>query len=907
MRTLGCYNGALLRTASLSALALCAMAGVSPALAQDADEEDAEETIVVTGSRIAAAPVGSAATVLGREQIETSAGVTIDRVIKELPANFDLGVSENSRAQTGGAGNIVYGNTVNLRGIGAFATLVLIDGHRVVNNSRSTDPSVLPTLGVQRVEVLADGASAVYGSDAVAGVVNLIPRRNLDGLEAFARYGFAEEGSFDELAAGVAFGQRFDRGQFMVAYEHVERSNLAGSDRDFFTNDLRPFGGSDFRATRCSPGNLIVGPITYPLPTQLTPATAASLVAGPANRCDSQTGQDLFPEQQYDSANATFNFEIADWVEFFADGFFSRREFFRNGATANARLTVPATNAFFVPLPGITLPACPGSVAAPPGTVCATIDYNFSRERPSLQSSGYAKSWQVTPGLRFNLPHDWTAEVLVGVGETRDFSGSYDGVNNTALNAALASTNASTAFDPFGGGRTSDAVLAGIFNQIFLAPTYGDLTMYEGRINGPLFDLPGGRVMLAAGYERQEFEAALGSARGNPGTAMAWRYFDRSVDSAYLEVLVPLFGGDNAMPGLEELTINAAIRHDKYSDAGKTTNPKIGVNWMPTDRLTIRGSYGTAFRAPTIPEIYGNSNNLFGQNYTNPAGGAPLLGFALSGANTNLGPEEATTWSIGADFEPLDSLRLSLTYFDVAYNNQVIANLSNLAILSQEAQYAGTGIILRDQAARDRVQALLNSGITVLGTALPGGTSAGVNIFVDGRSQNLGKSITRGLDFAADYTFDISGDDTLSLAASGTWLLDYKVAVTPTGPLLDQLNRIFQPLKFKARISAEWDHGPFSLRGVASHVGGYTNTAITPNQQVSSFTPVDLAFTWRVGQSLGGNMLESLALTAEVRNLFDSGPPFVNIAPGGNGSGGYDATAASPIGRMFSFGARVAF
>lgn len=882
-----------LRSTSFAALALASLS--MPAMAQDGpDAESEDDRIIVTGSRISEAPVGSVATVLGRDQIETSAGITIDRVIKELPANFDLGVSENSRGQTGGSGNITYGNTVNLRGIGPYATLVLIDGHRVVNNSRSTDPSVLPTLGVQRIEVLADGASAVYGSDAVAGVVNLIPRRNLDGAEFFARYGAAEDGRFDESAFGAAFGQQFSGGQFMVAYEHVYRDNLSGDERDFFVSDQRPFGGNDFRTTRCSPGTLVIGTTTYALPAQYTQANANTIVAGTTNKCDTNPGQDLIPRQEYDSFNGTFDLDLTDWLEVFVDGFWSKRSFERLGAAANARLTVPQTNAFFVRPAGFT------------GTTYS-IDYNFSRERPSLISEGYAKSWQVTPGLRFNLPADWSAEVLMGIGETRDFSGSYDGVSNPNLNAALASSNPGTAFDPYGLGRTQPGVISSIFNQIFLAPTNGDLTMYEARANGPLFALPGGDVMLAAGYERQEFDVALGSARGNPGTPIVFRNFGRNVNSVYGELLVPIFGDGNAVAGLQELTLNAAVRYDSYSDVGNTTNPKIGINWVPVDGLTIRANYGTAFRAPTIPEIYGNSNNLFGQNYTNPAGGAPLLGFALSGANTDLSPETATTWSVGADFEPVQNLKLSLTYFDVDYTNQVIANLSNLEVLTQEAQYAGTGVILRDQAARDRVQALLNQGIVVLGTAIPSGNVANVNIFVDGRSRNLGKSITRGLDFNADYQMDLGGSDTLSFNASGTYLLDYKLAVTPTGPLLNELNNIFRPLKFKMRTSVEWEHGPITARVMATHIGGYNNTAIKPNEKVGSYTPVDLSVTWRIGEMMTDTAMEGLALSAEVRNVFDIDPPFVNISPGGNGSGGYDATAASPIGRMFALGARLVF
>ena len=155
------------------------------AQAQDAPQEAAEEAaptnseIIVTGSRVRGeAPVGAAVTALGRKDIETSSAVTVDRMIREVPQVFDLGVSENSRGQSGGSGNITYGNSVNLRGIGPYATLIIVDGHRVTNNSRSIDPSTIPSLGVERIEIIADGASAIYGSDAVAISMKrrLVPR-----------------------------------------------------------------------------------------------------------------------------------------------------------------------------------------------------------------------------------------------------------------------------------------------------------------------------------------------------------------------------------------------------------------------------------------------------------------------------------------------------------------------------------------------------------------------------------------------------------------------------------------------------------------------------------------------------------------------------------------------------------
>ena len=882
-------------TASALAVAF-ALAQTGVAFAQSADDESVnrDDEIIVTGSRVRGeAPVGSTVTTLGRAEIEDSGAVTVDRMIKEIPQNFDLGVSENSRGQSGGSGNIVYGNTVNLRGIGPYATLVLIDGHRVTNNSRSIDPSVLPSLGVERVEVVADGASAIYGSDAVAGVVNIIPRRTLNGGEVLARRGMAGDGALHETTLGIALGKTWDGGQIMVAYEHVERTNLSGDDRDFFTSDLRANGGPDGRTTRCNPGTIRAGGLTYAIPGGgVTQATASSLVAGTTNRCELQANQDLIPEQNYDSFNATGRLDVTNWLTVSFDGFYSKREFYRKSAFSSATITVPQTNAFFVRPAGFT------------GT-SYTIDYMFT-ELPANDSFGFAESWQFTPSVKVRLPGDFELEALYGYGKTKDLSEAYTAINNGALNAALASSNPATAFDPYGLGRTDPALYATLANNIFLAPTNGKLKTYQASLNGPLFTLPGGQVKIATGFERQEFDVALGSARGGPTTPLVFRNFGRNVDSYYAELYIPIFGDSNAMGGFQRLELNAAVRHDKYSDVGSTTNPKFGVNWTPVDGVKFRGSYGTSFRAPTIPEIYGNSNNLFVQNYSNPTGGT-ITGVALSGQNLNLKPETAETWSIGVDFDLVQNLNIGLTYWDVTYENQVLANLSNLGILGNAALYNGTDILFTGTAAGQQVQNYIGQGIGVVGTLPPGGASA-VTVFVDGRSQNLGVSRTKGIDFTATYQLDLSADDTLSFNVNGTYLTSYKVAITPSAPLNDQLNLIFNPLKFKSRASVTWDHGDLSARLLWTHVNGYTNNLANPRQEVSSYNPIDLSLRWTIGdKDADGFFAKGMTLGFEVRNLLDEDPPYVNIAPSGNGSGGYDATAADPIGRLFAVSVRKSF
>jgi iron complex outermembrane receptor protein len=877
--------------------------GTANLLAQDdttdtEDESDALlEEVIVTGSRIRNAdPVGSAVISLSREDITASGAVTVDRIIREVPQIFDLGVSENSRAQSGGAGNIVYSNSANLRGLGPYATLIIVDGHRVVSNGRSVDPSVIPTLGAARVEILADGASAIYGSDAVAGVVNIIPRRDLDGAEVLGRYGISEDGDFDEYQVGAAWGNVWDNGQFMLAYEHVFRSNLNGLDRDFFVNDQRPWGGNDFRTTLCSPGTITAAGVTYAIPEGgVTPATAGSLVPGTRNLCNTSIGQDLFPEQEYDSLNTTWTIDLTDRLTFFGDGFYSDRQYVRQPGYATATLAVPSTNAFFVAPPGFT------------GTT-TSINYNFVDDLPRDTQTGGAENWQITPGLRYSLFSDWQIQGMISYGENDDAADSYRAINNTALGAALASNNPANAFDPYGLHRTSDTVLAAISDQIFLAPTLNEFTDYQLSADGTLVELPGGAMKLAVGFERQEHETDLGSARGGPTAPMVFRHFERDINSAYAEILVPFIGAANAMSGASRLELTAAVRYDDYSDVGDTTNPKFGLNWSPVDQLTVRATYGTSFRAPLISQIYGNSNALFGQNYTNPAGGAPLLGFALSAPNLELEPETADTWTMGFNWDVNDSLFVSLTYFDIEYEDQVEAYLSDLAILTKAAEFEGTGIILYGQDAANRVIELLAQGVPLARGSFPGGNPANVTLFVDGRNNNLGRTTTSGFDFALNYRWETNGAGDFMFFANGMWMTDFNVSITPTGTPKDYLNKIFQPAEFRTRVGVVWNMGDWRTELRSTYLNGYDNNTLLVPQSVSSYMPVDLSVAWNVGGGDGADFFSSgLVLGFEVRNLFDEDPPYVNIAPGGNGSGGYDATAANPIGRLYSVNLRKSF
>lgn len=848
------------------------------------------EQIVVTGSRIRGmAPVGSPVVTVGRGDIEASGAISTAQLLQEVPQVSNLGVSDSSRGQAGGSGNITYGSSVNLRGIGPYATLTLIDGHRVVpqgTTGTGVDPSIIPTLALQRVEVVADGASAIYGSDAVAGVVNLILRRNVEGVETMVHYGTAD--GYDEKQAGALWGHKWKSGQAMVAIQHDDHTALDGLDRDFFRGDLTAEGGGDFRSTQCAPGNIVIGSSTYPIPAGgVTKANAASLVAGAANKCDNLQYQDILPSQKRDSGVFTFNQDLGHGVSLYADGFLTRRAYdFQAGATSS-NVTVPSTNPFYV-----------RPLGAPAGS-SETVAYSFAGQLPYNDNIGYSRSANLTVGADVNLAAGWKAGALYTWGRDNDQSVTQYGLNSAALTAALASTNPATALNVFG-GTNSQAVLDAIASKVSISPGQTTYQNVQLKADGPVAQLPGGALRAAVGYEGQSTVGEGGQINGTwASLTSAMIEESRRVNSLYGELAAPLVGANNQLPGVYKLDLDVAGRVDRYSDVGYTHNPKVGLNWSPIESVTVHGSYGTSFRAPGLTQIKGYANGgvggLYVQNYSDPTlGGALRVGVAYNGPNFDLKPETARTRSLGVDWAPSfgHNTKFSLTFFDIKYDNQITGYLSDLTLLNREAQLAGTGIITRNPS-----QALVNQLIAnnVLSSGILPSTWT---LVIDGRNKNLGSSVTDGLDFQASTRFPTDDYGDFGLGLSGTYLTKYEVANSPGAPMVDYLNVIYNPLRLKTRLSGTWNIGPWYANAYVNFTNAYTNNLTAPQQQVASNTTVDLRLSYSVED--GMRWLSGSTIALGVVNAFNRMPPFVNISQSTNGGGGFDPTVTNPIGRIVS-------
>ena len=840
-------------------------------LAQDGAEPTDKDEIVVTGSRIRGIEaVGSNVISIDMEDIQAEPVISTNDLLRRVPQVVSLGANRAGGSAQNGAANATRGAGINLRGISTNATLLLYDGRRFPpqgTQGQFTDPSVIPSLALGRVEVVADGASAIYGSDAVAGVVNLILRRDVDGIEGRFRYGFTD-GDYSEKQAAVIGGHQWETGGIMAAFEYTENDPLFGAEvAEWYQQDNRARGGRDLRSTNCAPGTITAGGQTYAIPTSgVTPATAGSLTPGTRNLCFYGAADNIILSQERTSFVGAFDQELGP-VRFFADGFYSERSG-NAPISPNINATVPSTNPFFVsPVVGAT---------------SVTVTTSLFPSIGLLDNAYHSDSWNMVAGLEADLFGDFRGTVYYAFGKSSEVADRRrSGINSGALTRALADTNPATSLNVFGGPNNA-ATIASITDNLFVITGKTSLEVFNGQIDGTLLALPGGDLRVALGAEhRTEYtftdlltgQAATPRSVADSGT--------RNVDAFFGELYVPVLGG----PG-PELSLSLALRHENYSDFGSTTNPKVGITFVPVDGLTFKGSYGTSFRAPTFTEVstIAGGAGLYFDTLPGPSGN--LIGIGIAGGNPSLTPETAETWSFTAELEPAfaPGLFASLSYFRIDYSDQIQALRGTSGLLTNPL-YA---TFVQFNPTPAEVAALVNSGLPINATI----NQSQVTFIADGRRQNLGTTKMRGIDFVLAYETDI-GPATVSAGIQGSYVLDYLFEAVPGSGLVDVLNTFGFAHKFRTQADIGAQIGPVRTRFVWNYLNGYDNNTVTPIQKVSDYNTFDLSLTYEIN--------DNFTISGDVRNLFDANPPFVNT------TNGWDPQSASPFPRLISVTAGVRF
>jgi iron complex outermembrane receptor protein len=944
----------------------------SPAEATQTEDDNGEriEDIIVTGSSLrGVAPVGSNLVTVGREQIEDIAPQTAQQLLKTVPSVVgSQSAGQGAYGSFDGAGT----NAPTIHGLGASAsnsTLVLINGHRFPLtglNHALGDPNIIAPLAVERVEVLADGASSVYGSDAVAGVINFITRRSYSGIEATAQAGFGD--NYRTFNAGLLAGTKWDSGSALISYNYSDRSNLLAGDRAFTKADHRSQGGTNFAGYGCSPATVTANGLIY-----YSPYTAAGLPNNAAANgvCDFTGLTDLIPSEKRHSVMATIRQEIGDKFTGTVDVVYSNRKNSQTVARGSASATIfgpGSANAAQIN-PFFTLPT---------GVVATSETVNFDADAlfgPGAHIDSGAENFYVAADGVYRLTESWSLNLgaVVGRDSSRQFNTgqlnasaynlAVNGTTNGGGNAAAPSIPGSTtiilntplttanAFDPYlvPGNRSSAATLAKLIDNNQTLATRQTLVNIYGKVDGALFDLPGGAVRVALGGEYTKYHIDQDITRPNAtgaastGSSSLNLLYDRNVKSAYVEVLLPLIGPDTGIPGVRKFDVIVSGRYDHYSDFGTTKNPKIAANWEVIEGVKIRGNWAESFVAPALTSFGTNAVGLTGESgfagangssvpggqftvstaaFPNAIGlpgcavgattctiGGGVTGLLLTGGNAGLKPQTGKAFSVGIDLTPTfaPGLRVSVTYWNNKLRGGITSPVPSLALGAADLAYL---LQLYPTGATPA-----QIGTATAGLPQTGALNATTYFIYDYRQRNVLNLDVAGIDASVNYSTHTGFGD-LNFGASGTLKTKFDQFFGANGTKFSVLgtagfNTTFPSVKFESRANIGWSLAGFSANAYLNYLGAYRNwsgSSQVPITRTNGFptgggarvkpnTTVDLNLSYKIKDVF----LKEAQIFVDVTNLFDRDPPFYNV------SAGYDNINASPIGRVATIGLRTKF
>lgn len=843
------------------------------------DEAKTLDTVQVTGSHIKRLQISGVGpvTVVDAEAIERSGATSVETLLQRLPASAGFAGSQTNAywAENG------YGTTqVNLRGLGINRTLVLLNGRRVVNGgtgaNSSVDLNVIPVALIERIEVLKDGASAIYGADAVAGVVNIITKKGFDGAEASVRYGQTFEGDGEESSFDLAWGTTSDRGSLMAGLSYSE-------------------GGTVNMASRAPCGLGEVDGRLQCVGSSATIGGRALLADGSRVNFNQDPNGDGDFYEPYSAALHNYNSNpslnavnpikrlsfslfgdtsLNEDVKLFTELMFTNRR--------SDQLATPGSLGVYRPI----------NIAADHPTNPTGQDLLLQRRR--LEEAGPREFYQETDTFRaviglegqFGVGWDWSAAINWGRNTGVDGStkvANLDRVDQT-LDTAVCSNAPGAAIpcaDYLGYGDITQDVLDYI---LYTTRDNGgnDQKSFTANVSGQLFELPAGWVGFASGVEVRKERGwrdpdpltVLGSANTNQQDPIAGEYTAKEV---FAEFAVPLLQ-DSVIA--ESLILNAAVRYSDYDLFGEDINYKVGLDWQVVPSLKIRANYATAFRIPNIPELFGGiaegnltttdpcsgwsalpTDSVVRQNcqaYGVPAGyvqpGNTIL--TTAGGNPELEPEDADSFTVGAVWTPgfLPGLTLTVDYFDIKIENAIqrIDGSTKLAIC-----YNTPGLAHPFCDASNFTRNPVTGEVD----------------FLSSQPVNAANERVTGIDLGGLYEFDVADfDSTVSLDVS--YLDRYDVRPFPGADVIEYAGKITggrgSYAKWRAYTSLTMKREAWSGSYSMQYIGSADDINATPGD-IGDHAP---SVTYHNVQ-LKYSPAKSFDVALGIDNLYDKKAPFI--------------------------------
>ncbi|MDQ8029521.1 MAG: TonB-dependent receptor [Brevundimonas sp.] len=865
------------RLTLLAGAALCALSGA--AHAQTAPQAAALDEVVVTGSRLSGAHRLAPVEVIDRTDLDAAAVTDPARMLQLFTANSGSEAQVDQLNQPQSSGTAQF----NLRNLGLGSTLVLVDGLRWTSSAAvATDGSgyvdinsLVPLIALERVEAFKDGASAVYGSDAVAGVVNFVTRSGVDRPELRARYGVMD-GAEDSLIEAIG-GATVLGGDLTLAGSYAHRSALGSDERDFTQAERHGRAGWTAVTSYGQPGSYF-RPSTNgyaPDPDCTNPAFTQAFRNSPSDafcRLDYSDFFDLAPEE-------TRTQLFADWR--------------RPVGAVEVRLQAAWSGTETVARQSPSLPILARALTVPAnhpdnpfGEAVLFRGRALGAEAGASEAIFNYETWRLSGGLSGQFANGWDWDASVTSSRQHIAYDKPDSIG-TALQNALnglggAGCNPATGapgvgpcqwFNPFGsaflgtGTANSPELIASLTGSTGLRGA-ATLTTVDVQTNGRAFDWDGGRLDLAVGaqYRRSGLRHDW-SDLVNAGELLTAGYspdFDgaQEVFAAFAEARLKL--GDR-------IEAQLALREEVYDGGADALSPRVAVRWDATDTLALRASWGQGFRAPSVFTLSGaqaSQPSVFDR-------GAFVFVNTLTTGDPDLKPEKSETLTLGAIWTPLPGFRLGLDAWRIDYTDLIVKE-SAQAIIDRATADDLAG--LTGTPAQQRVTRAGNGALT----------------FVDLRFINASSIETQGLDLSARYDRDLFGG-VLSTAATWTYVDTYDIRLTPgaaatSGVGSTNLNTLARSLpQDRGEFSLGWSGPTDTVTLLAHYTSGYTNdrSGIT-DATIDSWTTVDLHYIRAVSPSLD--------LSLGVVNLADSDPPLAQFALG------YDPVVADPRGRIVTLG-----
>jgi len=851
--------------------------GNKPATPPQAD--DRIESVLVTGSSIrGASAVGSNIMTFDRHDIEATGASSLQEFISTIPAIAGFGQGWQFGAGTISPSGESQPSIHALGSSSSASTLILLNGRPFTPSGffGNSDPGVVPMIALQRIDVMPDGDSAIYGSSAVAGVINFVTRPSYEGVFINAQFGQAHK--FQDAMIGVLAGHRWSGGSALVAWEYRSNSNLLSMNRGFSASaDLRPLGGANFSNFNCSPATIArsssATDFLFAAPYS-NPSIGTTLTAEP--HCDSSGDQSIIPVSEQHSVFLDIKQTFADTIELALNAGYNFR-------MSNARMPLPAfTGTTFGPTGAST---AQGTLSRNPffqGNQETGTSSEFIRWDPNpLLGPSHIKGGVRNLYLNFTataeIGRDWAAalDYSGGLNESRirtidAFCGvcatlALNGTTNAGANmygGLLRPLNAQNALDvwnPAGSSLTSPYVrteVKGDTSDQAYRTTMHDVRM---KFDGPLFTWRAGDAKAAIGIQLEQVDLEQVQALSNaseavlPGHQSSRQKLGRNVQSAFAELVLPVVSPEMGIPMIQKLELQIAGRYDDYSDAGNTRNPKLGIDWNVADGVKARGSYSTSFTAPSMIFLQGVSTVSLGDtSFTIPAShpgyassfcttvagpctvgpNTPFPGIMVFGPNPGLKPMTGQSYTVGVDllgeelWRPLAGLSVNLTWWRTRFNDAItLVSANGAGYLTTPGLQGYLQIAPPGGWADNTPEISAAVGASALSYPLPQRT-----YFISNQLRVNGFSlIGDGIDLNAQYVQAIEDVGDIHVGVMSSWKLDWDVKGGPNsapGEFISYLNGRFDTsvLKaeaFEARFNIGWSNKTWSLDAYWNYTNPY--------------------------------------------------------------------------------------